>query len=275
MELTQHSLLGWHRGVVIEVDRVNQWLRERELAVMETLAQIPGGKNVAQYMKTNGWLDLGPQILAVKTEPLRTSDLNECAVISLRQSEIKGHTVKLAVGLLDRSLCVRALLIQTPDMHVAQGMGSNIPYAATLPLVTHPTCFLIGQRFTSQLNELSTRIEQHICLQTELWASSKRGWAPPTEMRGNDLMGEKKWLITRNEDYPRFDEHRRLIQGAQTIFRGARVRGLLFIPSVTVLCTHHGFGYFDVTFKRLIQQLMVLPRRKMKRQECLFTNNNE
>jgi hypothetical protein len=269
----RHVLLGWHRGFVVENDRVRGWIDERETALKEALQRIRGGNDVFRHMKSRGWLDLGPQMKAVKTAPLSIGHLDDMEIVTLRVRKLKGGaTIKVAIGLLDRSLCVRAVLLQTPDMQTSQGNRMSDSYTSTLPMVMCPTVFRIGRSFRARLDALTERMEAHISVQAERFCNEKRGWAPFTEQRicGGSIAGAKELLYTTGEDYPRFDAKRQLIRGGRIIFKGTRVRGLLEIPSMLLICTHHGFGYFDVSFQRHIRQLLVLPPKKRK---CLFIDD--
>lgn len=123
---SDHIFLGWHRCISHDV-RIQSWLVRRQKALYEALSCIPGGKDVCQYIKQRGWLDLGPQLKAVKTTPLRLAHLKHYQAVALfvnkkrlpyNHNQVTPPPLRyiFALGLVDHRLQVRELRIHSPPM---------------------------------------------------------------------------------------------------------------------------------------------------------------
>ena len=116
------SFLGWHRSEASASPQIKMWLNQRTDAVLSVLRTIPGGKNVFQYMQSNGWMDFGPQItpapIKEQKKPINERNLKhyDVCVLHLYNHMKFGNRKIFAIGLVNSRLQVRPMVIETPIM---------------------------------------------------------------------------------------------------------------------------------------------------------------
>ena len=201
-----HLLTGWHRGIAVD-KRVERWLSKRQQAVTDALSTYPGGRNVAQYMQQNGWLDFGPQLLPIRSKPVNWSRLKHYEVILLgptQQRKIeqgRNQDVYISVGLLDHRLRVTQMLIQTPIMFCNQSQSMCYPWCFTMKSVYRFDDDDHRKRFSRELQRFSHSIKsailQHIIPAPLLG----------TGLLSAELLNSNQHLRTKkHEEYPVFRE---------------------------------------------------------------------
>lgn len=120
----EHVLQGWHRAITCDTI-IKTWLKERVDAVREGLiARVPDGRHIAQIMINRGYLDLGPQLLPVKSKaPIKADSLKKSGFVYL---QLKGNGTWISanqflvfnVGVVNRKLQVRSLMVRSPVMNL-------------------------------------------------------------------------------------------------------------------------------------------------------------
>ena len=257
----EHALLGWHRAVSSDT-RIQGWLKRREKALYDALKTVPGRKDVIQYMKDAGWLDLGPQLTPVKTKPLKISQLKHYQPVTLfithRKTPDQDQMYIFGLGLVDYKLQVRPLRVQSPLMRPA--------YSTPQP---YPKCLRFCDReqdvvWSTQLQRLYLSAGTSMRSRLEDYSDPDMPHIAPDGINARP----------NPKEYPRYDFKGKRITRSATLSQRTPVRAIMIHSNLIA------FGYsdpicLDVYGKFEIQQLKVDEPLSPCMDHPLFINDSD
>lgn len=246
------NFLGWHRSEATASPQIKKWLNQRSDAVLSALRTIPGGKNVFQYMQSNGWMDFGPQItpapIKEQKKPINERNLKyyDVCVLHLYNHTKFGNRKIFAIGLVNSRLQVRPMIIETPIMSY---IGCDD--------VLFPRVFDWKHKseINTELDRIAKLIELH-CRQIY-----RRQGIRYADILG-PIFGRNHLGAAAESVYPKFNIKGQKYSGI--VESGSNVKIIVEFDKITTELDP--FGFCTMMTKIVIKQLQIQP-------SCLFDKN--